>query len=114
MRLTGIATEPGQLSVRGAVVRLMDGCQRKFLLPNLDDTEVRRRDKYRSQLGAELLRVKKSGLAARAGLKAPSLAPLPEDGQRYLETNVVPSQPLLWVKRTSLTHGSIMLFDGEE
>lgn len=109
VRLTGVATSSGVLTVRGAIIRLMDGCEREFLLPIIDAEESRQREKRKSQLHADQLRIKRSGLAARVDQ-------LQEDtpSGRYLETTVVPAQPLLWIKRTSLTHGSVMLYDGEE
>jgi hypothetical protein len=36
-----------------------------------------------------------------------------EEGEKWLECQVVPEQPLLWVKKSSLTHGTVMLYDGE-
>ena len=32
---------------------------------------------------------------------------------RYLEVRVVPEQPSLRIRRTSLTNGAVMLYDGE-
>ena len=32
---------------------------------------------------------------------------------RYLEVQVVPEQPTLRIRRTSLTNGAVMLYDGE-
>ena len=62
-------------------------------------------------------RVKWPGLFARPGhdpttsgtvdvAAVPSIA-------RFLECKIVPSQPLLKIRRTSLTHGALMLYDGE-
>ena len=33
---------------------------------------------------------------------------------RFLECKVVPEQPLLRIRRTSVTHGGLMLYDGEK
>lgn len=33
---------------------------------------------------------------------------------RYLACKVVPEQPLIRIRSTSLTHGALMLYDGEE
>jgi len=33
---------------------------------------------------------------------------------RFLECKVVPRQPLLRIRRTSVTHGGLMLYDGEK
>jgi len=32
---------------------------------------------------------------------------------KFLECKVVPEQPLLRIRRTSVTHGALMLYDGE-
>jgi hypothetical protein len=36
---------------------------------------------------------------------------VPED--RWLECKVVDEQPLVWIKKTNLTHGTVMLYNGE-
>ena len=36
-----------------------------------------------------------------------------EPSFRFLECKVVPEQPLLRIRRTSVTHGGLMLYDGE-
>ena len=37
----------------------------------------------------------------------------PLSNPRFLELKVVPEQPLLRVRRSTLTNGSVMLYDGE-
>ena len=37
----------------------------------------------------------------------------PEKGRKWLECLVVEEQPLLWIKQSSLTHGTVMLYHGE-
>ena len=34
-------------------------------------------------------------------------------GHQFLECTVVPEMPMLWMRSTSLTHGALMLYDGE-
>lgn len=36
-----------------------------------------------------------------------------EEHENWLECMVVEEQPLLWIKKTSLTHGTVMLYNGE-
>jgi hypothetical protein len=39
---------------------------------------------------------------------------LPAPSQlQFVELKVVPEQPLLRIRRTSLTHGAVMLYEGE-
>jgi trafficking protein particle complex subunit 9 len=73
---------------------------------------------------AELDRFKFTGLDARptekekkrlsittAGAAAGTLKePVPT---RFVECKAVPEQPLLRIRRTSLTHGAVMMYDGE-
>lgn len=119
VRVTGLAPNAGSLEIRGVSVRLMDGSSAEFLLPVVDGAGARRDSKHRSRLQAEAAKTKQSGLDVRKSLMFTQsdggLPPLPtkEDEHRWLECNVVEEQPLLWIKKTSLSHGTVMLFDGE-
>lgn len=73
---------------------------------------------------AEVERTKWTGLDARPAKEkerkgqsvlpgAPERSEKSEKAMRFLECKVVPEQPLLRVRRTSLTHGAVMLYDGE-
>ena len=73
---------------------------------------------------AEIERTKWTGLDARPAKEKERrcLSALPgasekleksEKVMRFLGCKVVPEQPLLRVRRTSLTHGAVMLYDGE-
>lgn len=55
-------------------------------------------------------RVKATGLAAfrKVELGAASI-----EGYKFLECSVVPEMPLLWMRSTNLTHGALMLYEGE-
>lgn len=119
VRVTGLAPNSGSLEIRGVSVRLMDGSAAEFLLPVVDGAGARRDSKQRSRVQAEAAKTKQSGLEARKSLLLPpsdgGLPPLPvkEEEHRWLECNVVEEQPLLWIKKTSLSHGTVMLFNGE-
>lgn len=73
---------------------------------------------------SEIERTKWTGLDARPAREkerkrlsalpgAPEKSEKLEKAMRFLECKVIPEQPLLRVRRTSLTHGAVMLYDGE-
>lgn len=110
VRLTGTAREPGSLLVRGCNIRLAGCPSREFVLPIWDEEEDARRQKA-ALLDTSGERVKATGLDAIPLLPTASTEP-PADS-KFLECIVVPEQPLLWMRTTSLTHGALMLYDGE-
>ena len=125
LRITGVAVQPGILVIRGCTVRVLGSIEPKeFLLPlSTEETEAKQ-DKRRSMRIAEVERTKWTGLDARPAKEkerkgltalpgAPEKSEKSEKAMRFLECKVVPEQPLLRVRRTSLTHGAVMLYDGE-
>lgn len=80
------------------------------MLPVWDEEEEIRRQKA-ALLDTSKERVKSSGLDAIPSL--PILSSDPSKDSKFLECVVVPEQPLLWMRSTSLTHGALMLYDGE-
>ncbi|GAA5925915.1 hypothetical protein JCM1841_004039 [Sporobolomyces salmonicolor] len=116
VRLTGTPREPGTLVIRGCNIRLAGCASREFLLPVWDDEEEARRQKA-ALLDTSRDRVKATGLEAfpsRATEASALPTDKPLDGEvKFLECSVVPEQPLLWMRTTSLTHGALMLYDGE-
>jgi hypothetical protein len=116
VRVTGIAPNAGSLEIRGVNVRLVDGSTAEFLLPVVDSAEQKRDSKRRSRLLAETAKTKRQGLQARKSVQYPTgEAPKSSNApsHRWLQCQVVEEQPLLWIKRTSLTHGTVMLYNGE-
>ncbi|WWD18356.1 hypothetical protein CI109_102806 [Kwoniella shandongensis] len=117
VRVTGTAPAPGLMQVRGVSIRLTDGSYNEILLPVIDAQDKLRRDKHKSRVKREVGKVKRSGLDARfaalsvadrdAGSEGPDLK------EKWLECKVVEELPLAWIKRTSLTHGTVMLYNGE-
>lgn len=120
--ITGKATEAGLLVIRGCIVQAPGGLSREFVLPLSTEEEEERKSRRRSAIECETGRSKHSGLASRPWEKASKRA----SGQvatttststkkvvRFLECTVVPEQPLLRIRRTSLTHGAVMLYNGE-
>jgi hypothetical protein len=57
----------------------------------------------------EISKIKRSGVDARHRLPEEEMG---EEG-KYLECEVVEEQPLVWIKKSSLTHGTVMLYHGE-
>ena len=119
VRVTGVVNEPGTMHIRGIALRLHDGSHTDILLPMIDDAERNKRDKRRSRMSAELGKTKRHGLEARhsllpdgtmatRGRKQSVSAPA-----RWLECRVIEEQPVLWIRSTPLTHGTVMLYHGE-
>lgn len=117
--LVGKAAQTGILVVRGCIVQTPGATPREFLLPISSDEEEERIARRRGTLACETDRSKYSGMEglpwerhtkrASAQVKSAANAKPP----RFLECKVVPEQPLLRIRRTSLTHGALMLYDGE-
>lgn len=110
VRLTGTPREPGKLFVRGCNIRLAGCPSREFVLPVWDDQEETKRQKS-TLLDPLRDRIKSSGLDAVPRLLTSTSDPASDS--KFLECIVVPEQPLLWMRSTSLTHGALMLYDGE-
>lgn len=122
--MVGTALEPGTLVLRGVTVQLPGTTPKEFTLPLATEEEESKQAKKRGILESEFERIKVTGLGARpwqrealrrSGLKADSKAVAAGGGAvRFLECKVVPAEPLLRVRRSSLTHGALMLYDGEK
>jgi hypothetical protein len=122
--ITGQALESGTLVVRGCRVQAPDGLPREFLLPLSTEEEEDRKAKLQQRLEGESGRTKYSGLAAHSWAKVAekrNSVPAPttkradaKKGVRYMEFKVVPELPLMRIRRTSLTHGAVMLYNGEK
>ena len=114
--MTGKAVEPGTLTIRGCVVRAPGGLPREFVLPLSTEEEEETRSRRRSAIEDEVGRAKYAGLESRPwkrmsnrdSKQVSKKAPF-----RFLECKVVPEQPLLRIRRTSLTHAAVMLYNGE-
>lgn len=119
--LSGIPLEAGLLTVRGCYVQLQGGVAREFVLPLLasEPNNVRMSvSPFRiSHSPYDADRIKFSGLEANPLLRleqSDPTTPVPAQApQKFLHYQVVPEQPLLRVRRSSITQGSLMLFDGE-
>ncbi|KZT26443.1 hypothetical protein NEOLEDRAFT_1062821 [Neolentinus lepideus HHB14362 ss-1] len=121
--LTGKPTKVGMLVIRGCIVQAPGGAPREFILPLSTDEEEERRLRRRSAIDCEVGRTKYSGLMALpwekplkrtsgSGPKATTSnrAPPPP---HFLECRIIPDQPLLRIRRISVTHGAVMMYNGE-
>ncbi|KAI0636866.1 TRAPP II complex [Trametes polyzona] len=123
--ITGRALEAGELIIRGCIVQAPGGVSREFVLPLSTDEEEERRSRRRSAIECETGRSKHAGLDSRpweklskrgstqVGTSTTSSSAAAKKTIRFLECKVVPEQPLLRIRRTSLTHGAVMLYNGE-
>jgi hypothetical protein len=111
VRVSGHAPNAGSLQIRGVNIHLMDGSSSEFLLPVIDSAEQKRDAKRRSRAQTESLKTKRKGLEARQSIVVSE--DKTEDKHHWLECNVVDQQPSLWIKKTSLSHGTVMLYNGE-
>lgn len=118
--IAGRATESGILTIRGCVVQAPGGASREFVLPLATDEEEERRSRRRSAIECETGRSKHSGLNSRPwekssnrGSTQAATSSSTKSTIRFIECSVVPEQPLLRIRRTSLTHGAVMLYNGE-
>ncbi|KAG6866933.1 hypothetical protein C0991_003849 [Blastosporella zonata] len=118
--LAGKAMEIGTLTIRGCRVQAPGGASREFIMPLLTNEEEQRLSRRRGALGCEVGRSKYSGIDSFPWEKARKRSSRPPSGTetktlfRFLECMVVPEQPFLRIRRTSLTHGALMLYNGEE
>ncbi|KAI0375001.1 hypothetical protein BV20DRAFT_1041173 [Pilatotrama ljubarskyi] len=122
--ISGKALEAGTLIIRGCIVQAPGGMSREFVLPLSTEEEEERRSRRRSAIECETGRSKHAGLdsrpweksSKRASTQAGTVSTSSSTAKktiRLLECKVVPEQPLLRIRRTSLTHGAVMLYNGE-
>lgn len=119
--LSGRATATGILTVRGCFVKAIGSSTREYVLPLYTMEEEERVLRKRRAIAAESGRVKYTGLDRyfrSKDTKHPSgrLSSGTADTAtpfKFMECKVVPEQPLLRVRRSSVTHGALMLYEGE-
>ncbi|PPQ83346.1 hypothetical protein CVT25_003985 [Psilocybe cyanescens] len=118
--LSGKAIETGTLIVRGCFVQAPGGVIREYILPLYTAQEEERISRKRRTINSENGRSKYSGLDRYVWTRHEKQASKPSaEGSggpsfRFLECKVVPEQPLLRIRRSSITHGALMLYDGEK
>ena len=120
VRLSGVATTPGSLEIRGVTLRLKDGSTTNVLLPSVSEKDQSKRDKRKSRVLADAAKSKRQGMEARWSMTSHGSGQFDLDRKasmsaatKWLECKVVEEQPVVWIKKTSLTHGTVMLYNGE-
>lgn len=116
VNLVGKPLQTGTLVIRGCIVQAPGGTPREFVLPLSTDEEEESLSRKRSAIECEMGRSKYSGLDSRPWKntsKRVSKRISAKTSHTWLECKVVPEQPLLRIRRTSLTHGAVMLYNGE-
>ncbi|KAF5380960.1 hypothetical protein D9615_003973 [Tricholomella constricta] len=116
--LSGKALETGTLTIRGCRVQAPGGASREFIMPLSTDEEEQRLSRKRSSVACDAGRSKHFGIDSfpwervkkRESRSPPTTI---KASFQFLECKVVPEQPLLRIRRTSLTHGALMLYNGE-
>ncbi|KAJ7632643.1 transport protein Trs120 or TRAPPC9 TRAPP II complex subunit-domain-containing protein [Roridomyces roridus] len=107
VKLSGKATETGPL---------VEESSESSRYPLATDEEEERIARKRAALECEAGRSKYSGLDCfpwEKASKRTSTQITTKPSLRFLEYTVVPEQPLLRIRRTSVTHGAVMMYNGE-
>lgn len=116
--IVGTAKTRGILVFRGCIVQAPWGAPREFLLPVPTDADQNLFARRQSAVKCESGRTKYWGLDSRPwekdGKRLSALLPSLKKPPQFLQCVVVPEQPLLRIRWTSLTHGAVMLYNGEE
>ncbi|OAX44681.1 hypothetical protein K503DRAFT_795305 [Rhizopogon vinicolor AM-OR11-026] len=115
--LVGAAKTRGTLVFRGCIVQAPWGAAKEFLLPVSTDADENLFARRQSAVKCESGRTKYWGLDSRPwekGERLTTLLPPLKKSPQFLQCVVVPEQPLLRIRWTSLTHGAVMLYNGEE
>ena len=117
--ISGKPLATGILLVRGCFVQAPGGALREFVLPLLTSQEEERLARRRSAMACERGRWKYSGLECFPWTKAKKRASSSIHASRrvtphFLECQVVFELPLLRIRRTSVIHGAVMLYEGEK
>lgn len=128
-KVSAFAAQAGTLTIKGCVVRLTDGSEAEFLLPVHDAAEEKRQRKRASQKADGQRALKLSGIQRVLGERAKRESretsnggsSTPADGSStrepeatYIQCQGLPEQPTMRIRGTSLTHGAMMLYAGEE
>ncbi|KAF9533009.1 TRAPP II complex [Crepidotus variabilis] len=118
--ISGKATETGVLTIRGCFVQAPGGIPREYILPLYTTEEEERLARKRRVILSESCRFKYPPLERHPWTQADKHKSIPNaeaaigSAFKFLECKVVPEQPLLRIRRSSVTHGALMLYDGEK
>lgn len=81
------------------------------MLPVTTDEDEKQTERRRSMLDATSVRIKLYGLDARNKKRMSGTST--QGKKTFVICKVVEEQPLIRIRRSSLTHGALMLYDGE-
>ena len=103
--------------MRGCVVQAPGGQAREYILPLYTVEEEERLLRKRRTIAAETGRSKYTGINRYSWNVPPKRVSTSEASAgasfRFMDCKVVPDLPLLRIRRSSVTHGALMLYDGE-
>jgi hypothetical protein len=111
--MTIIPCETGQMAIEGCNITLPDGIARKVPLPpsrNGTEQSAKKRERPRTQAAAGR---KAMGLGLRPSRSTAEGLPAVSPAPAQITANIIPPQPTLVIKSTSLTHGSLIIYEGE-
>jgi hypothetical protein len=111
LRLPFTPLGSGTLQILGISTQLPLTMPCFYKIPGQKGEDAQATDKRRSITEANRLRTKNYGLARYTTSTETTTSQ--DSGPPYLSLSVTAKQPLLLVKRTNLTHGTLMLYDGE-
>lgn len=109
--LVAVAEEPGDLRIEGVRIRLPDGQTEILPLLSARSSGVID-DRPKGQRPGKL----PAGPASRPSVQRKVAAigqPHIDRKDHAILCQIIPSQPLMWVRGTNLNHGSLMSLDGE-
>ena len=117
--LSGKPLEAGPLIIKGCCVQAPLGASREFLLPLATGEDEENSFRRRSLTTCEAGRTKYRGLDSRPGKNRKRSSNFVTSSAnrrnipKFLECTVVPEQPLLRIRWSSLIHSAVMLYNGE-
>ncbi|KAF8334324.1 TRAPP II complex [Cantharellus anzutake] len=117
--LSGIPLETGTLTIRGCFLQLPGGAPKEMLVPLPEDDDTRLSVQRLSGIDNDSDRIKYAGLesnhlvSSRGEMAYKSKRASQTPSLRFLQVQITPEQPLLRLRRSSIVHGSLMMFSGE-
>ncbi|CAI2177789.1 1503_t:CDS:10 [Funneliformis geosporum] len=112
LRISGIPTEPGELIVRGCKIKVHGCLEQEFLFMTVIKRYLMSIGSFYSGLAAlDSYHKKDTTISNEQDENSPIKKPFISE---FLKVSVINEQPLIKIKSTSLMHGAMMLFEGEQ